>query len=778
MPSSQHARNSWQPDHYQNTQYQSNDTYLQQPRRSSAPALDIPNFSVFPPLKNHPPNVPPTDEEKEATLEAARAAVLTSNDVETQLTWAHDALAYVEVCQQNEQRVSTTQPPRPSTPRIEHVLREDALKVVKFLAEQSHPKAEYLRGTWLEFGKFGHRIDKREAYFCYTRASDKGYARADYRIGMQFESSNEPAKAIKYFQRGVDAGDPASCCRLAMMSLLGQHGQPQDYQRGLNLVAMAAQNADEDAPQGAYVYGMLLARDLTEVSIPERFLAIDLKAAKMNIEKAAYLGFAKAQSKMGSAYELCELGCPFEPALSLHYSNLAARRGDSNAEMAISKWFLIGYEGVFERNEEVAFTYAQRAAVAGLPTAQFAMGYYYEVGIYVPVNYKIAKEWYERASASGNKDAPTRIDSISRSKTLSRRDHENSSLAKIRQQHRSRQSPIDEHPLPDMPPTPALDMPDPSRLSLSPRPPNRPPSTAPYPTNDPGPRPGLPGQQPFPEPRPKSAFGINPNLRPGPTATLPADQPGPYQRPTYQPPARPYPNADGVGTGAYHGPHRMSSMPTPGSAPPGSTSPYFGAQGTRLQSGGAPRPGSTSPYLTPQGGAPSTPGPPPLPMKADIGFSAPLDTTGADRRRRGNSPAEPNRNKPPAPGPGPQPGAGGNRPTHSPAPPARPAPVNVKPAKIVPSNPPKEAPAARPVPAKPTTVAPSTRLPGKGPKTFEEMGVPQGKSESDCVSVDVLVGAQLVTDAFSGYYVIPRCCVVWSSMSASEGFCRTPVSQS
>lgn len=77
---------------------------------------------------------------------------------------------------------------------------------------------------------------------------------------------------------------------------------------------------------------------------------------------------------MGTAYELCQLGCDFNPALSLHYNALAARQGESEADMAISKWFLCGHEGVFDKNEELAFKYAQRAAAGGLGTAEFAIG--------------------------------------------------------------------------------------------------------------------------------------------------------------------------------------------------------------------------------------------------------------------------------------------------------------------------------------------------------------------------------------------------------------------
>lgn len=38
-----------------------------------------------------------------------------------------------------------------------------------------------------------------------------------------------------------------------MMTLLGQHGQKQDYARGVTLIRQAANTADENAPQGAYV---------------------------------------------------------------------------------------------------------------------------------------------------------------------------------------------------------------------------------------------------------------------------------------------------------------------------------------------------------------------------------------------------------------------------------------------------------------------------------------------------------------------------------------------
>ena len=172
--------------------------------------MDQPNFSAFPVLRNPPPNVPPTDEQREASLETARMAVLSSNDPEMQLSWAQDPMAYVEVAMQNEARLALVQPPRPQTPPVEHQLKTDAMNIVRFLADQFHPKADFMRGVWLEFGKFGFSVDKKEAFRAYTRAAEKGYSRAEYRIGMQFESAGEPEKAIRHYRKGVALGDSAS----------------------------------------------------------------------------------------------------------------------------------------------------------------------------------------------------------------------------------------------------------------------------------------------------------------------------------------------------------------------------------------------------------------------------------------------------------------------------------------------------------------------------------------------------------------------------------------
>lgn len=532
---------------------------------------------------------------------------------------------------------------------------------------------------------------------------------------------------------------------------------------------------------------MLQSRELAQVNVPEQYLPLNITEARYNIEKAAYLGFAKAQTKMGSAYELCQLGCDFDPSLSLHYNALAARQGEPEAEMSISKWFLCGYEGVFEKNEELAFSYARRATSSGFATAEFAMGYFYEIGMYVPVDLKAAREWYGKASDHGNKDAAARIDGIGRSNTLSKKDHVNVAIARIQSQYGSQKGKRPERfknnstPLPTIPDAP-LDMPDPheSRPGEArpyPHPsttgtPSRPVSVAPYPMDDGPPRLKPANVTTYPH----GNLRLDADSRRSSAANVhPTAVDGNYRRdsPALVGPHRP---ASSTGDVAYG---RGRGRPTFNTAP--------GGQGYRQPSGNLPSPplvgsgGVNHPrpqssgvdigYTAPHGflhgpghnatwstGPPSTRANPPETNRPpttgiDIGFSAPPDPSGADRRRRLQKAETPaggaarhdtglNRNAPrtsslphaqtfsgvsrtDSPGQNPVLSSKYHDTLPHPAGPGQPDDINA------PLMPPK-ALASDPVSTTPPPGA-TSRPPGKGPKTFEDMNIPQAKKESECV---------------------------------------------
>lgn len=510
---------------------------------------------------------------------------------------------------------------------------------------------------------------------------------------------------------------------------------------------------------------MLQARELPEVNVSEKYLPLNISSARYYIEKAAFMGLAKAQSKMGSAHELCQLGCSFDPALSLHYNNLAARQGDPEAEMAISKWFLSGYEGMFRKNEELAFTYARRAAQEGLATAEFAMGYFFEIGIYKPVNLNEARAWYSKAAEHGSKDAAARIVGITRSKTLSRKDHERIAVAKIKSHRISQQGNRPNRLSSVTPTTPVIpsqyikmsDMGETfsSYATASPYSPCLSTASSVSPMSTPG-------------IRPASRFGTDPYVRPMSAATI-------------------------------SGAPIDDRFKTPSTAPIGSQRPYSTAPDIAISNGSmAPAQGISSGNLTQSAhrqssnGLPVQPGVNTQAMEGnqkpfptfDIGFTAPLDPSGADRPKRshksdnpypGTSRPVPSSSRPltsssrPLPNPsGPPPSSSYN---------VRPDRKSSRPPVILPAQtyghssntnglytgnpsrpiakPPRHEslplkPGSRPTPALSTQTPPpvasvtttpsaassgsSGRKPGKGPSTFEEMGVPQGKKDDDCVS--------------------------------------------
>lgn len=237
-----------------------------------------------------------------------------------------------------------------------------------------------------------------------------------------------------------------------MANLLGQLNLPSNPPIALPMLVRAATLATLEVPQPPYVLGMILLNELpamsnlpvallqtalppdSAVSIPQHALAL--------IQKSAFLHFAPAQYKLGYAYENAQLGLPYDPSLSVRYYSYASQGDELEADMALSKWFLCGAEGYFNKDEGLARTFAEKAARRGLPSAEFAMGYYCEVGVGGPKNIEHARKWYEKAAKHKNADAPARLAALDAGNPeLSRTEHEtltNSTLVRSRTQARER----------------------------------------------------------------------------------------------------------------------------------------------------------------------------------------------------------------------------------------------------------------------------------------------------------------------------------------------------
>ncbi|KAI7822140.1 hypothetical protein BC939DRAFT_388394, partial [Gamsiella multidivaricata] len=290
-------------------------------------------------------------------------------------------------------------------------LTQEAIYWVDRLAKEGQPEAQYIRGTWYEDGLYGTKKSADKALRYYQSASKGDYSPAHYKVACFCEKRKDNNKAIVLYKKAATQNDVPANHRLAMVYLYGDLGQSKNMKTGLQYLKRAASSATEDSPLSPYVLGLILAREYTELNIPDDIAFPDDGEALEWFKKSAELEYGPANYKLGYCYEYGTLGCKVDPFLSIQHYERAVIAGDGKgeAEMALSGWYLSGAENCFEADDSLAFQYAAKAADKQLPKAQYAMGYYYEVGISVPIDMTKAMEFYKLAAANGNKEAQTRL---------------------------------------------------------------------------------------------------------------------------------------------------------------------------------------------------------------------------------------------------------------------------------------------------------------------------------------------------------------------------------
>ena len=161
--------------------------------------------------------------------------------------------------------------------------------------------------------------------------------------------------------------------KLAMILLTGSMGQAQNPREGLVWLRRAALQADEDNPHALHELAMIY-EDPRSMKLHPSVCQGSIEAAREHYTEAAQLGYAPSMHKLGVAYEHGHLGCPVDPRRSIAWLSRAAEKGDPEAALALSGWFLTGAEGVLKQDDQEAFLWARKAANKGLPKAEFALG--------------------------------------------------------------------------------------------------------------------------------------------------------------------------------------------------------------------------------------------------------------------------------------------------------------------------------------------------------------------------------------------------------------------
>jgi hypothetical protein len=144
-------------------------------------------------------------DEWETTLDGARETVLASDDTETRLLWARDALQHVLVAEINSLR-TFRQAFRPvNVPYPEDNIRRDALSVITYLAEQSHPEALYLQAKYWDAKQVAGELAEKKSLERFKTIADRGHAGARYWAALALEATGEGQKSAAYYEKGVAA---------------------------------------------------------------------------------------------------------------------------------------------------------------------------------------------------------------------------------------------------------------------------------------------------------------------------------------------------------------------------------------------------------------------------------------------------------------------------------------------------------------------------------------------------------------------------------------------
>ena len=277
----------------------------------------------------------------------------------------------------------------------------DAHKLVKKMVAANYPDAMFYLADCHGQGLLGLPVDPKEAFTLYQSAAKLNHPQSAYRVAVCCELGSEegggtrrdPLKAMQWYKRAATLGDAPAMYKMGMILLKGLLGQQKNPREAVSWLKRSAERADKDNPHGLHELGLLY-----ESATPPDNILRDERYAFQLFQQAADLGYKYSQFRLGSAFEYGLLDCPIDARQSIAWYTRSAAQGEHQSELALSGWYLTGSEPLLTQSDTEAFLWARKAASSGLAKAEYAMGYFNEVGIGTAVDVEEAKRWYYRAA--------------------------------------------------------------------------------------------------------------------------------------------------------------------------------------------------------------------------------------------------------------------------------------------------------------------------------------------------------------------------------------------
>lgn len=344
----------------------------------------------------------------ERTLELYRANAKKTQDPDLQFEFAVFMIDASKSMPIPEKTPGNVMEVEKAIDKREDLIRE-AMALLKRLADRGHPQSQYFLADCYAngIGTIKNKQDFDRAYPLFVLATKHNHPDAAYRAGVCCENGwgcrRESPKALQFFRKAAAALHPGAMYRLGIAELNGELGLSKSPKEGVKWLKRSAENATAEFPHALHELALLHERGI------ENVLFVDYEYSTELLAQAAELGYAPSAYRLGECYEYGKMGCPQDPALSIHYYNIAAQQNHRDACFALTAWYLVGSPGVLPQSDTEAFLWAQKAAEAGLAKAMYAVGYFLEVGIGTTPNMQEAISYYKRAAELGDKRAAQRL---------------------------------------------------------------------------------------------------------------------------------------------------------------------------------------------------------------------------------------------------------------------------------------------------------------------------------------------------------------------------------
>ncbi|KAI7904120.1 uncharacterized protein BX663DRAFT_504034 [Cokeromyces recurvatus] len=287
----------------------------------------------------------------------------------------------------------------------------EAEKLLKQLAARGHAESQYYLGNLYASGLLNRKKGKNEfdkAFPLFVQATKHHHADAAYRAAKCYEDGlgcrKDYAKAVQFYKKAATLSHPGAMYRLGVAEVNGELGISKNPRDGVKWLKRSAEAATNEYPHAIHELALLHEKGIPNVVFVDLAYAISLYT-----QAADDFGYAPSAFRLGECYEYGKLECQPDPALSIHFYTIAAQQGHREACFALTAWYLVGSPNVLPQSDEDAYIWARRAAEKELPKAEYAVGYFTEVGIGVTKNPTEAMEWYKKAAEHGDKRAIQRL---------------------------------------------------------------------------------------------------------------------------------------------------------------------------------------------------------------------------------------------------------------------------------------------------------------------------------------------------------------------------------